>query len=482
MCVDYRDLNKIVIKDLFPIPNIVDQIDGQFEYLKLQFGFCNSPSIFARFVSELFSELVHEGKVFIYLGDILVATETVKENLSILKQVFDILVNAMGTLLAKREIQRNPAGIAAVNGYPVPTNTRQAENRVFKFGELEFKAMQDLKTMLVAAPVLAIYSHNAETELHCDASIHGYDAILLQQQADGQMHPMMRCHSYEFEYLAIERKKVFLHPIKKGDVPFHTIHIDHVGPFEETASSKKHILVVIDAFTKYTRLYACKSVDAKESLKHVESYFKCCSRPKRIISDRGSAFTSKLFEEAMDDLHAQHIRVAAGTRRANGQVERINMDDLHAQHIRVAAGTRRANGQVERINRIIVPMLAKISPAPDGWDEHLDLVEFNINNTVSKVIDSLREILENIEEHRRDLSRGRGIAAEKIEKTQEYNTKYYNRGRSDSRGLMLLSKCLGNDRYDVKDVDGFQLTNILFEGLYNSSGIKPWTQDDSSTS
>ncbi|KAK9727489.1 DDE superfamily endonuclease [Popillia japonica] len=89
MCVDYRDLNKIVVKDRFPIPNIVDQIDGlhgkkwfskldlkdafhnikldsastqytsfvtfegQFEYLKLPFGFCNSPSIFARFVSDL---------------------------------------------------------------------------------------------------------------------------------------------------------------------------------------------------------------------------------------------------------------------------------------------------------------------------------------------------------------------------------------------------------------------------------------------
>ncbi|KAK9731100.1 hypothetical protein QE152_g13994 [Popillia japonica] len=28
MCVAYRDLNKIVVKDRFPIPNIVDQIDG----------------------------------------------------------------------------------------------------------------------------------------------------------------------------------------------------------------------------------------------------------------------------------------------------------------------------------------------------------------------------------------------------------------------------------------------------------------------
>ncbi|KAK9685090.1 RNase H-like domain found in reverse transcriptase [Popillia japonica] len=80
------------------------------------------------------------------------------------------------------------------------------KNTVFKFGELEFKAMEDLKTMLVADPVLAIYSHNVETELLCDASIYGYGAILLQRQPGEKMHPVMyfskrttdcemRCHS-----------------------------------------------------------------------------------------------------------------------------------------------------------------------------------------------------------------------------------------------------------------------------------------------
>ncbi|KAK9685092.1 hypothetical protein QE152_g38313 [Popillia japonica] len=173
-------------------------------------------------------------------------------------------------------------------------------------------------------------------------------------------------------------------------------------------------------------------------------------------------------------------------------------------------------------------MLAKISPGPDRWDKNLHLVEFNINNKVNKstrntpsrllfgtdqkgkVIDSLRGILENIEEDRRDVSRERGIVAEKIEKIQEYNTKYYNRNRSDSRkynigdyvaitntistpgvnknlmpkfrGPYVISKCLGNDRYVVKDVDSFQLTNIPFDGIYDSSRIKPWTQDDPSTS
>ncbi|KAK9679384.1 RNase H-like domain found in reverse transcriptase [Popillia japonica] len=404
MCVDYRDLNKIVVKDRFPIPNIVDQIDGLhgkkwFSKLDLKDAFHNIKLDMAK--SGSFLLILDKYRVFLVLPAIL-------------------------------------DSVAAVNSYPVPANTRQVQsflglasyfrkfiknfsiiakplydllkkNRVFKFGELEFKKMH---------PVMYFSKRTTDCE--------------------------MRYHSYELECLAI------VNVIKR-----------------------------------------------------------CYSRPKRIISDRGTAFTSKLFEEAMDDLHVQHIRVAAGTPRANGQVERINRiivpmlakispapdrwdENLDLVEFNLNNTVNKSTGNTPSRYRIIVPMLAKISPAPDRWDENLDLVEFNLNNTVNKstgntpsrllfgadqegkVIDSLREILENIEEGRRDLSREREIAAEKIEKTQGYNTKYYNRGRSDSRkynigdyvvitntvstpgvdkklmpkfrGPYVISKCLGNDR------------------------------------
>ncbi|KRT80433.1 hypothetical protein AMK59_8411 [Oryctes borbonicus] len=161
-------------------------------------------------------------------------------------------IEYLGYIISENGIQPNPASVAAVNNYPVPINVKQAQsflglasyfrkfiknfsviakplydllkkNRLFKFGVVEFKAMEDLKTALVAAPVLAIYSHGAETELHCDASTHGYGAILLQRQADGKLHPVMyfskrttdaetRYHSYELECLAI------VNAIKRFDI------------------------------------------------------------------------------------------------------------------------------------------------------------------------------------------------------------------------------------------------------------------------
>lgn len=47
-----------------------------------------------------------------------------------------------------------------------------------------------------------------------------------------------------------------LHSIPKEPIPFDTIHIDHFGPLEHTLNKNKHILVVIDAFTKFVKLYA----------------------------------------------------------------------------------------------------------------------------------------------------------------------------------------------------------------------------------
>lgn len=46
-----------------------------------------------------------------------------------------------------------------------------------------------------------------------------------------------------------------LYSIPKNPIPFDTIHLVHFGPLPSVASKRKHLLVVVDAFTKYVRLY-----------------------------------------------------------------------------------------------------------------------------------------------------------------------------------------------------------------------------------
>lgn len=45
-----------------------------------------------------------------------------------------------------------------------------------------------------------------------------------------------------------------LYNIPKKTEPFDTLHLDHFGPLPPVNSKRKHVLVIVDAFTKYVRL------------------------------------------------------------------------------------------------------------------------------------------------------------------------------------------------------------------------------------
>lgn len=93
------------------------------------------------------------------------------------------------------------------------TNLVKADVK-FKFDAHQRDSFERLKFMLVNKPVLHLYRVGAETELHTDASMHRYGAILLQRSSDdGAMHPIYyaskttpaeeKYTSYELEVLAI---------------------------------------------------------------------------------------------------------------------------------------------------------------------------------------------------------------------------------------------------------------------------------------
>jgi hypothetical protein len=111
---DYRALNDITIKNAAPIPLIPDLIDklrgaryftkldvrwgynniciregdkykaafktalGLFEPLVMTFGLCNAPATFQTFMNNLFSDLIDDGHVIVYLDDILIFQDSPK--------------------------------------------------------------------------------------------------------------------------------------------------------------------------------------------------------------------------------------------------------------------------------------------------------------------------------------------------------------------------------------------------------------------
>lgn len=119
VCVDYRAINKKIVKDRYPLPNIEEQIDalqgatvfstldlangffhvpvakesrkytsfitlnGQYEFLRAPFGLCLCPSVFQRFINTVFADLIAEGIVIPYMDDIGIPASKLKEVLKV---------------------------------------------------------------------------------------------------------------------------------------------------------------------------------------------------------------------------------------------------------------------------------------------------------------------------------------------------------------------------------------------------------------
>lgn len=120
------------------------------------------------------------------------------------------------------------------------------------------------------------------------------------------------------------KKEGKLHPIPKEPVPLDTLHVDHVGPLTETNKSYNHILAVVDGFTKFIWLFPTKTTTANETVQEMKSITNTFGNPRRIIADRGKAFTSNLFQDFCKDNNIQLIFCTTGMPRANGQIERMH--------------------------------------------------------------------------------------------------------------------------------------------------------------
>lgn len=77
---------------------------------------------------------------------------------------------------------------------------------------------------------------------------------------------------------------------------------------------------MVDSFTKFVKLYPIKTTFSKEAINYLQQYFGHYLRPKTIITDRDSCFTSSEFKEFMNNNEIEHIKIATGSSQANGQI------------------------------------------------------------------------------------------------------------------------------------------------------------------
>jgi len=175
LCVDYRALNKITIKNRYPLPRIDELMDrlvgasyftkidlysgyhqirikpedihktafrtryGHYEFLVLPFGLTNAPATFMTLMNDIFRKYLDQF-VVIYLDDILIYSKTKEGHIQHIKKVLDILrqhqlfakiskceffkqeVEYLGHLISKNGIAVDKRKTEAIQTWPTPSN------------------------------------------------------------------------------------------------------------------------------------------------------------------------------------------------------------------------------------------------------------------------------------------------------------------------------------------------------------------------
>ena len=174
LCIDYRALNKVTVKNKYPVPLIADLFDrlgqakvftkmdlrrgyhqvriadgdepktacvtryGAFDWLVMPFGLTNAPATFCTLMNRLFHSYLDQF-VVVYLDDIVVYSDNMEDHVEHLCKVFKILrdnelyvkrekcsfaqpiVRFLGHTISHGKIQMDSDKIAAINNWEAPT-------------------------------------------------------------------------------------------------------------------------------------------------------------------------------------------------------------------------------------------------------------------------------------------------------------------------------------------------------------------------
>ncbi|GBO46719.1 Transposon Tf2-8 polyprotein [Araneus ventricosus] len=215
LCVDYRKLNRKLVKDRFPLPLIEDVLDKLqdakvYSTLDLKNGFFHVE------VNEdckhFTSFVVPDGQFEFNKVPFGLSTSPIAKTIAVKKFPVPTTVKQVQSFLGLTGYFRK--FIPAYSKIAKPLSDLIRSDNPFVFEQPQIEAFEKLKKLLTESPVLSIFQQGKTTELHTDASQQGYGAVLLQEAEDGKLHPVQymskkttpaeeKYSSYELEVLAV---------------------------------------------------------------------------------------------------------------------------------------------------------------------------------------------------------------------------------------------------------------------------------------
>ena len=213
-CVDFRALNKLNSRPMWPLPRVEDAVsafgkstvftsldfnsgfwqiqlaekdrqkcsfvtmDGQYEFVRMPFGLAGATATFQKAIDTILSHLKWKG-VVCYIDDVLIGGETFDQHLGLLDQVLAAVSKAgftispkkceialsqikfLGYIISSNGIKPDPSKVEAIQNFKPPKNQKEIKSFI---GALSYyrQFIEDFST--VAEPLLRLTRKTVEFE------------------------------------------------------------------------------------------------------------------------------------------------------------------------------------------------------------------------------------------------------------------------------------------------------------------------------
>ncbi|GJW90565.1 putative reverse transcriptase domain-containing protein [Tanacetum coccineum] len=255
MCIDYRELNKLTIKNRYPLPRIddlFDQLQGlsvyskidlrsgyhqlrvrdedipktafrtryrHYEFQVMPFGLTNAPAVFMDLMNRVCKPYLDKF-VIVFIDDILIYSRNKEEHANHLRIILELLkkeklyakfskcdfwihiVQFLGHLIDSQGLHVDPAKIEAVKNWASPTTPTEIR---------QFLGLAGYYRRFIEAPILALPEGNNDFVVYCDASHQGLRAVLMQRE---------KVIAYAPRQLKTHKENYTTHDLELGAVVF----------------------------------------------------------------------------------------------------------------------------------------------------------------------------------------------------------------------------------------------------------------------
>ncbi|MCO5574510.1 hypothetical protein L7F22_028295 [Adiantum nelumboides] len=403
MCVDYRALNKITIKNRFPVPRIEDLFDklqgstyfsridlksgyhqirivnedilktafrttfGLYEYLVMPFGLTNAPATFNRMMERIFRP--HRNFTGVFFDDVIIYSKSMEEHKKHL-QVADALskrpkVNAV-SIATHNDLS------SMIDEYAIDPDFKDVISAIALGKKEEPFTLED--GYLLHGNRLCI-THSLREKVMYESHAPPYaghrgiqntlKAIetyfywpTMKRDIPDYVSKCVVCQKTKFDK---GKQPGLLQPLSILDSPWESISMDFIFGLPKSIHGNTGIWTIVDRFSKQAHFIPVKKTIKAHQMAtlFISQIFKYHGLPSSIVSDRDPRMTSNFWKGLFENL---------GTR--------LNFSSAYHPQ---------TDGQSEIANLTILDLLKSYVTEVDQrsqWEKYLPLVEYAYNNIV----------------------------------------------------------------------------------------------------